>query len=323
MKKLITNIFILLAIAGMYTACKKATTPTALTFHKAAELTADQLAALRAYKKTKHEISFGWFGSSSYAYSPDMESNYAGLPDSMDLVSQWGGYPTEPAKLADMHSVQQNKGTKVVWEQFTFQLFQNFKLSASDANIPQLAQQIADTVKKYGMDGFEMDYEPFNNYCGCFDYFGDANSMALLVQSLGKSFGPNSGTGKLLIVDGSGIYGLQAATIPYFDYFIPYNYYASSYNSLPNSGLGNGIPNSKLIVTEDFQNNNAYLTGGVSFTTQSGEVVPSLWGMAAWEPTTGGNKGGAGAYILEGDYYNNPAYKYMRQAIQIMNPAKN
>ena len=320
MKKLMNDMLLLLVIASLCAACKKATTPAALTFHKPAELTAAQLASLRAYKKTKHEIAFGWFGSSSYAYSPNMESNYAGLPDSMDLVSQWGGYTTDPAKLADMHSVQQNKGTRVVWEQFTFQLFGNFRLGATDANIPQLARQIADTVKKYGMDGFEMDYEPFSNYCGCFDYFGNENSMTLLVHNLGKYFGPKSGTGKLLIVDGQT--DLQSPAIPYFDYFIPYNYYSSSYQSLPSTGLGDDIPNDKMIITEDFQANDAYKRGGVPFTTQSGTVVPSLWGMAAWEPTTGGNKGGVGAYILDPDYYNAPAYKYMRQAIQIMNPAK-
>ena len=50
--------------------------------------------------------------------------------------------------------------------------------------------------------------------------------------------------------------------------------------------------------------------------------MPSLLGMARWQPADGsGKKGGVGTYHMEYEYALDPEYKYMRQAIQIMNPA--
>ena len=45
---------------------------------------------LKAYKKSKHPIMFGWFNS----WNPDAPGPYSQLnllPDSMDIVSIWGG----------------------------------------------------------------------------------------------------------------------------------------------------------------------------------------------------------------------------------------
>ena len=74
----------------------------------------------------------------------------------------------------------------------------------------------------------------------------------------------------------------------------------------------------KLIVTENFEAHSA--TGGVTYTTRDGKRVPSYIGMAMWEPI-GARKGGIGSYHMEKDYAANPIYKYLRQGIQIMNPA--
>ena len=53
--------------------------------------------------------------------------------------------------------------------------------------------------------------------------------------------------------------------------------------------------------------------------------VPSLLGMARWQPIINGKKvqkGGIGTYHMEYDYNNVPEYKWLRQGIQIMNPSK-
>ena len=61
---------------------------------------------------------------------------------------------------------------------------------------------------------------------------------------------------------------------------------------------------------------------------EDGSEVPSLIGFAHWTPEYDGKKyvkGGVGAYHMEYEY-NIPGadspYPFMRQAIQIMNPAK-
>lgn len=80
----------------------------------------------------------------------------------------------------------------------------------------------------------------------------------------------------------------------------------------------------KYIVTENFEN--YAKAGGVDFTTRDGRTVPSLQGMAEWEPVVDGKtlrKGGCGTYHMEYEYSVtgfNTTYPYLRKAIQIQNP---
>lgn len=46
---------------------------------------------LRAYKKTDHPITFGWFGNWT-GKGASLEKCLAGLPDSVDVVSIWGNW---------------------------------------------------------------------------------------------------------------------------------------------------------------------------------------------------------------------------------------
>ena len=114
----------------------------------------------------------------------------------------------------------------------------------------------------------------------------------------------------------------------YFNYYILQAYNCRSYSNL--DGRFNNLVRKfsskqsyqeiarKLIVTENFEAHSA--TGGVTHTTRDGKRVPSYIGMAMWEPI-GARKGGIGSYHMEKDYAANPIYKYLRQGIQIMNPA--
>src|ERR1700749_1612993 len=115
MKKTFLLLLFVCLLAGLYMACKKATTPTPLDLQqKPVVLSEQQLSALRAYKQSPHEIAFGCFGASAKPLDISSGNNFSGIPDSMDLVSCWGGIPTDSAKLNDMNSVQKNKGLRVV-----------------------------------------------------------------------------------------------------------------------------------------------------------------------------------------------------------------
>lgn len=46
--------------------------------------------ALRAYKKSDHAVTFGWFGNWT-GKGVSLENTMKGLPDSVDFVSMWGG----------------------------------------------------------------------------------------------------------------------------------------------------------------------------------------------------------------------------------------
>lgn len=47
--------------------------------------------ALRAYKQSDHAVAFGWYGNAT-GIGVSLENCLAGLPDSVDFVSLWGGW---------------------------------------------------------------------------------------------------------------------------------------------------------------------------------------------------------------------------------------
>lgn len=50
----------------------------------------DYYKALREYKKSDHPIVFGWY-SEWTGTGTNMNNQLRGIPDSMDIVSLWGG----------------------------------------------------------------------------------------------------------------------------------------------------------------------------------------------------------------------------------------
>lgn len=272
---------------------------------------------LRAYKRSEHKLCFGWFGWWDGGIGASGRSSLSSAPDSIDIFSVFGKsmYNLTPEQIADMRYVQEVKGSKVV---FTF-LMQNvgFGFPQTPEGVIQYAHALCDTVRKYGYDGIDLDYEP--NYGGD-GYFSDKNEVARFVKELGKELGPMSGTDKVLYLDGEYSYILPEI-VPYFNLAISQAYAASNYSKLDGrmrSAVNIGYKPEQLLVCEEFQKYAS--TGGVNFTLPDGTVVPSLIGMAHWAKDT--EAGGCGAFHMELDYNNYPDWKYIREAIQIMNPAK-
>ncbi|KAA3920642.1 endoglycosidase, partial [Bacteroides ovatus] len=196
------------------------------------------------------------------------------------------------------------------------------------------------TVNKYGYDGFDIDYEPnFGNRGNIVD---EDDRMFAFVDELGKYFGPKSGTGKLLVIDGEpqSITGRPEVGL-YFDYFIIQAYNNSSPGSdskLDKRLITGGVAGAGLvqtyssvmseeqitkmtIMTENFEATDAAMDGGYDYTDRYGNKMKSLEGMARWQPSNGFRKGGAGTYHMEAEYGTSPEYKNIRRAIQIMNPS--
>lgn len=79
-----------------------------------ANKTPEYYEALRAYKQTDHQVAFGWF-SGWTGVGSSLQSSLAGLPDSVDFVSLWGGWKNpNQAQLEDLRFVQKTKGTKAL-----------------------------------------------------------------------------------------------------------------------------------------------------------------------------------------------------------------
>lgn len=198
--------------------------------------------------------------------------------------------------------------------------------------VEKMANMICDTIDKYGLDGFDIDYEPNFGHSG--NVSGHHYLMLRFIETLGKRIGPKSGTGRLLVIDGEP-QSIVSASGPYFDYFLVQAYNSSGDSDL-DTRLGRTIKNfegylapeevaKKYIVTENFESHAS--SGGVNFTDRYGNRMMSLEGMARWTPKVNGKpvaKGGVGTYHMEYEYtipgYGNVTYPYLRKAIQIMNP---
>ena len=148
--------------------------------------------ALRDYKNSDHQIAFSYY-SAWTGVGTNMQSSLMGLPDSVDLVSLWGGWknPTE-AQLKDLRAAQQKKGLKAMicflvldmgagvtpdpteaekatlkegeswthkyWGWSTAQTPEG--KAARRAAVVKYANAICDLIEKYGYDGFDIDAEP-------------------------------------------------------------------------------------------------------------------------------------------------------------------
>ncbi len=326
--------------------------------------------ALRAYKNSDHSICFGWF-SGWTGMGDNMYNMLRGIPDSMDVVSLWdGAFDLTPEKIEDLKEVREVKGTRILYCQFITdmggrmtpkEVEKDFIVNGKKYNskqealaaywgwydnygdtskegiekaIRKYARVIADTIKHYGYDGFDIDYEPNFGYGGNLSSHSDR--MHILLDELSKDFGPKSGTGRILMVDGEP-QTLNAESAPLLDYYTIQAYYCHGDNDLDNrfekliNKFGPATPGNtreekeaailkKTIWCEDFEKHKS--DGGPEFTTRDNVKVRSLKGMAMYyRPNVNAKIGGVGAYRFNLCRPIND-YLFMREAIQTMNPAQ-
>lgn len=268
-------------------------------------------AALREYKKSDHALSFGWFGSWSNQGAASLYYSLKSIPDSVDIVSIWGPYGSlTDYQKEDLKYVQEVLGTRVVFTVFSHNManlpgkFENIA-----ANIPAAAQAIADTIHKYGYDGIDFDHE-----CSGSDLFYDKDNMTALLKETRQRIG----TDKIIMVDGF-VHLITEEGWKHANYAVAQAYATGSPTRLQErfDRVKQYIGSNRFIVTENFESYAA--NGGGNFKDPERGTIPSLLGMAYWNPDEG-RKGGIGSFHMEYEYSRN--YKYLRQAIQIMNPAK-
>lgn len=277
-----------------------------------APLTDEYYAALREYKKSDHALAFGWFGSWSGQGASSLYYSLKSVPDSVDILSVWGPYGNlTDFQREDLKYVQQVLGTRVVFTVFSHNManlpggFENIA-----ENIPSAAQALADTIHKYGYDGIDFDHE-----CGPRDLFYDKTNMTTLLRETREKIGSE----KIIMVDGHISYITEEGW-KYATFAVAQTYNTSSPSTLINSynTVKNYIGPERFICTENFEKYAA--TGGYpNYRDPDHGTIPSLLGMAYWNPEAG-RKGGIGSFHMEYEYAMN--YKALRQAIQVMNPAK-
>ncbi len=220
---------------------------------------------LRAYKQTDHPVMFGWF-SGWTGEGTNMYNMLRGMPDSMDVVSLWGGaFNLNEARLQDLKEVREVKGTRILYCQHIIdigrsvtpaevekdhivngQQYDSYEDAMAaywgwygnkgdntpegiDQAIRKYARVIVDSIDKYAYDGFDIDYEPHFGYGGNISSHPDR--MHILLDELSKYLGPKSGTGRILMVDGEP-QTLKPESGPLLDYYNIQAYYCTGDDNL-------------------------------------------------------------------------------------------
>ncbi len=364
--------------AGAVMSC---TEPEALNIQPEYKYTDAYYEALRAYKKSDHSICYLWFAD--YGVPSSLAYRFAGIPDSVDVVSLWGGIPKEGTlDRKEMYEMREKKGTKIVGVKIirlahttylpswaleiqvpsymngygdykgytdTYKEKYDERIAAGDSETVAAAAaessarmagtlalradmaanpsrtlkegsteenpeweypewcvyaagSIIKEIQDNDLDGYDLDYEPE----------GDALSGACMntfIYYLAQYIGPMSPNPEtILAVDGN---APSTAMAPYCTYHISQSYGGTLSESSFNR---NGWKNSQLIFTENI--GDYWKTGG------------NMEQQAAFQPSTGGRKGGFGAFHGQRDYNTSDSgadkdtpYGHLRRAIQLQNPA--
>ncbi len=309
------QIGLMLVLLCLLSACKKQNIPTPLKLQKPTVYSNDYYVNLRAYKASDHAKFFLWLSDYNVkgGLSASLGERFDGVPDSVDMISLWGGLPDSiknPNDYKEMRFSQRVKGTKML----SVVIVDIGSLARNDAGIAQYVQRLIKEVYDNDLDGLDLDYEPSDGF------FTNPANFSKMVLSLSQYLGPKSGSGKLLDVDYYG--GTPPGELaPYVDFVVQQAYGTGSASSLQSDydAISSTFKPGQYFPAETF--GDYYATGGVDFTDVNGRVIKSLLGFAQWNPTQG-RKGGFGVFYGQRDYYNSAPYGYIRTAIQACNPAK-
>ena len=356
------------AMALASVACSKWTDDKRLTFDNQKDLkraipfieltSADQLTAeqqkyyseLRAWKQTPHVRGFGWFGGWT-AKGTDPQKYLRMLPDSVDIVSLWGthGSLTE-AQKTDLKLFREVKGGKVLlcWivQNLGDQLTPQGK-NATDywvtekgggdflEGVKAYANAICDTIEKYDLDGFDLDYEPGYGHSGnmatttaWISETGNVN-MYTFIKTLYDRLNPK---GRIVVMDGEPYY-MDRATSKMVSYYI-YQAYDEATTARALQKLENGgtfgydeedyLDNweGKSFLTLEFQKYSK--TGGFPRYTSSNPEIQKLdagrqiMDYATMLMPNGKRIAGIGTYHMELDTEGG-SYRFLRQALNAGN----
>lgn len=300
-------------------------------------------AKLREYRKTPHVKGFGWFGN--WTGKGTNAQNYLKmLPDSVDFVSLWGtrGNLSDEQK-ADLKFFQEVKGGKAIlcWivqdlgDQMTppgrvakEYWVDELGKGSFEEGVRAYANAICDTIFKYNLDGFDIDYEPGYGHSGTLAnrqmiHSGDGGNknMQIFIETMSERLRP---AGKMLVMDGEP-YLLSSETSKLIDHYIYQAYWEWNTSSVIRKIEKTHLEDweRKTIITVEFEQ--GWRTGGT--TSYQSTVRPELNDLegtqildyATLNLPSGKRIGGIGTFHMEYDFANDPHYKWLTLALHYGN----
>lgn len=314
---------------------------------------------IREYKKSEHTLSYCYYaawapleGLTGYKDPASWGERLRGLPDSLDIVNLWMGYPSPnpesesyaPVAYADMKYMQKNLGTRfvlhgdaattrdVVYKGDTLNiqdLYNQWKAGTGTEEafreaLHNHAKIMIDKVNEAGLDGVDVDWEPQPAV------WKDTQVLVDLMKYLRENL-----PGKLIILDLFSDYP-PAEVNEYIDYLVIQCYtpqigcsVAQLTSFYTAHGLNCGIPAEKIIACEQGgQTDYALNGGGLWKETRNGQQIYTSDGseMYSFEGfarhTSENNMAGWGVFYVDRNYYSTkgPYYEF-RKGIQVANPS--
>lgn len=314
---------------------------------------------IREYKKSEHTLSYCYYaawapleGLTGYKDPASWGERLRGLPDSLDIVNLWMGYPSPnpesesyaPVAYADMKYMQEKLGTRfvlhgdaattrdVVYKGDTLNiqdLYNQWKAGTGTEDafreaLHNHAKIMIDKVNEAGLDGVDVDWEPQPAV------WRDTQVLVDLMKYLRENL-----PGKLIILDLFSDYP-PAEVNEYIDYLVIQCYtpqigcsVAQLKSFYTAHGLNCGIPADKIIACEQGgQTDYALNGGGLWKETRNGQQIYTSDGseMYSFEGfarhTSENNMAGWGVFYVDRNYYSTkgPYYEF-RKGIQVANPS--
>lgn len=355
----VLGVFFAFGILG--TSCAKWTQPEAEDFYKGpSQAYTDNLGD---YQGSPHKVMFGWFGNWA-GEGGSMQFQLMGLPDSVDFVSLWLCYGNlSEAQQKDLKAFQARGGKAYLcwtarnigegltdnymkledgtilkkedsglndteWRQ-KFWGFEDGTDSSKRAATVKFAKALADTCRKYDIDGYDYDMEDRGDLCNK----SDTSLINLFFRTLITEFAKD---GKHLNIDIPG----GSSWLTYYDdvaddVLRDIKYLLWQTYELDHSGLesffNGGYYSVKSYRPDMFET--VFKKSVVTATFERAAHKHLFLSHATWKPSFGLDFAGIGAYHIEYDYPNasksenetygvklDVDYPHVRKGISTLNP---
>lgn len=303
---------------------------------------------IREYRNSPHVKGFGWFGN--WTGKGSNAQNYLKmLPDSVDFVSLWGarGNLSDEQK-ADLKFFQEIKGGKALLCWIVQDLGDQMTPKGMNATeywvqekgkgvfiegVKAYANAICDTIEKYNLDGFDIDYEPGYGHRGNLATGQEIsasgnNNMQVFIETMSNRLRP---AGRMLVMDGQPDL-LSTETSKLIDHYIYQAYWERNTNAVIRKINNPHLDDweRKTIITAEFEqcwrcggihpDNNAQNWNANQIYTPTIDEFKGIKGAQIFDYATlnlpsGKRIGGIGTYHMEYDFPNEPPYKWLRTAL--------
>ncbi len=301
------------------------------------ELYAEYLSQVREYKNTLHYITMGWFDNSQKTpFSPSQLLE--AVPDSVDIISLICPDDLTAGEIGQMNTVQTLKATRVVYtidckglqDAFDADKAQaaedgtTFERDFNEELQGFIGKQVA-LLDKYPYDGVSVYYNGYS------DEALTAEQLAYLTAQQEIIFGAltaakASHPAKTFIMEGMPQNVIDKQSLQMFDYLVIRTENVTSVGDVAHAlqrARVAGVPDDRFIVTALPLTLDADAPRGLMLDGQGNKTLSAITQIAEWTIVPEAyRKTGIGICLINEDYYNAEYdYKYVREAISIMNPS--